>query len=234
METTPSKPDYSGNRLTLKDIGVSKEELEALKPPAPVVDMAAYRSKETAAKIDKRRSTQERNRNLKAAALVGVVLLGSAKLTYEAFKEKIHPAHRVVALNELDSGTNVELDDVKPGTQLEVSPLSYTITGGSRVREDSNTEANLVSADLSGKVLVRPIEVPDDSNPANGNWYVFYDANGQKFAINEQNVTGIADPNLASASDIEVTVDKTTNMGIIAHDKNNVSMQVATVVDTNS
>lgn len=239
METRPGNPDYSGNKLTLKDIGVSKDELEALKPNAPVVDINEYRSEENAKKINKNHDSRERTKKLKAGLLAAATLLGSAKLTYEAFREKIHPAHRVVSAGELDSADEIEIDSIKPGSELVVSPYSFTITGGNvrttpHVQPGLNEEPdeNLVqNADLTGKVITHPIEVADQTNSSNEKWYVFYDSDGQSFAINGQNVEHVADQNVTSSDDIRVTVDKTTNMGIIAHDKNNVTMQVATVVE---
>jgi hypothetical protein len=241
---TKSPNDYSGNRLELRDIGVSAEELEALKPkPDNVVDINDYRKAkeeliQPAAQPVEAKDTKERNKNVKVVLLAGATLLGSAKLTIEAFKEKIHPAAHVQSADELNTATTIEVEGIEPGTQLEVSPYSFTVTGGN-IRTSPHVEGggedpgdNLVqNTDLTGKVITHPIEVADDSNEKNGNWYVFFDSDGQKFAINEQNVQAIPDHTITNGDDIRVTVDKDTNMGIIAHDANNVSMQVATVVE---
>ncbi len=243
METR-NNSDYSGDRLTLGDIGVSKDdlqaELQAMKDelgPDNVVQMSDYRPTEPIVKSGKPRSTHERNKKIKAVVLAGATLLGSAKITYEMFRDKIHPVERIESAEELEAAKPVDIEDIKPGSELEVSPFSYTVTGGN-VRTSPQVEfndENLVQhTDLTGKIITHPIEVTDESNSTNGNWYVFYDGDGQKFAINEQNLDVIADPNIIETNDITVTVDKTTNMGIIAHDANNISMQVATVVEASS
>ncbi len=238
METR-SDQDYSGDRLTLSDIGVDKDdlqaELQAMKAqPDNVVQMSDYRSEDEKAVIAQQHNTHERNKKIKAAVLAGAALMGTAKLTYETFREKIHPAERITSLAEVDDAKPVEIDDIHSGDQLEVSPFSYTVTGGN-VRTSPQVgmdNENLVDhVDLSGKIITHPIEVADTSNSQNGNWFVFYDSDGQKFAINQQNLNVVADQSITNTQDISVTVDKTTNMGIIAHDSNNVSMQVATVVD---
>lgn len=238
METR-SNSDYNDDRLTLSDIGVDKEdlqaELEALKQtPDNVVQMSDYQPVEKQTSIDKQHSSTERNKKLKAIALAGAALLGTAKYGFEMFREKVHPVHRVVTAEELHSAEDVHIDDIQPGDELKVSPFSYTITGGN-VRTSPQVEINdenlVPNTDLSGKVITHPIEVADTSNSKNGYWFVFYDGDGQKFAINEQNLTAVADTTITNTQDMKVTVDKTTDMGIIAHDHNNVSMQVATVVD---
>lgn len=237
MEKRPSPSDYSGDMLTLRDIGIEAQTPvhESSKDLVPNNVVELRQTKE------EHKPDEKKKPKAKALILAGAALLGSAKLAQEAFSEKIHPAQRIVQISELDSANNVEVDDIKPGSSLEVSPFSYTITGGN-VRTSPGVQSagdeadvNLVQhTDLSGKVIAHPIEVADKANPSNGNWYVFFDSSGAKYAVNEQNVSAIADPNLTNSTDITVTVDRTTNMGIIAHDSNNISMQVATVVDTQS
>ncbi len=240
METRNTS-DYNGDRLTLSDIGVSKSdlqaELEAIKQtPDNVVQMSDYRPAEEQVEIEKKHSTTERKNKLKAVALAGAALLGTAKLGYEMFKEKVHPAERIVSTEALSTAKDVEITDIVPGDEIKVSPFSYTITGGN-VRTsagvDMNNE-NLVNIDLSGKVITHPIEVADVANAKNGDWFIFYDSDGQKFAVNEQNVAVVPDNNISETKDMTVTVDKTSNFGIIAHDGNNISMQVATVVEVKS
>ncbi len=234
-----SNPDFSGDRLTLSDIGVNKDdlqaELEALKPtPDNVIQMSDYRPAEDQANKEKTIAKTERKKKLKVIALSGAALLTTAKFTYENLREKIHPAERIVNMHELDTATDISIEDITPGDEITVSPFSYTITGGN-VRTSPQVmpgDENLVqNTDLSGKVITHPIESPDKSNSQNGNWFIFYDSDGEKFAINQQNLTVVPDSSVSSSAEIEVIIDKTTNMGIIAHDSNNVSMQVATVVD---
>lgn len=240
METRSSS-DFSGDRLTLSDIGVSNDDLQAelaamKQTPDNVVQMSDYRPVEDQTEIDKKHAIAERKKKVKAIALAGAALLGTAKFGYEMFREKVHPAERIVSAEALTTARDIEITDVAPGDEIEVSPFSYTITGGN-VRTspgvDINNE-NLVNTDLSGKVITHPIEVADLSNAKNGDWFVFYDSEGQKFAVNEQNVAVVPDNSITETRDITVTVDNTTNFGIIAHDGNNISMQVATVVEVKS
>lgn len=232
MEKTRS--EYSGDRLDLRDIGVTADELKALRPqPDNLVKINDYRSPEDARAID----SKERKKKVKAVLLAGATLIGSAKLAVEMFKEKIHPIAFIQSAEQLNDAVPVEIEDIKPGDELGVSPYSFTVTGGN-VRTSPHAESggaepddNLVKADLTGKVIAHPIEVADENNPANPDWYVFYDADGQKFAINGQNLEVVHGQNTIGTSTMHVMVDKVTNKGIIAHNNDN-TMQVAAVVDT--
>jgi hypothetical protein len=231
MEIRPKTPsEYSGERLTLKDIGVEPEKQPKLQDQELVADKVVRLR--TATQPTERTNSPERQKKIKAIVLAGATILAGTRLTQEALSDKVSEAPRIGSLNELDDAKPIVIDEIKPGEELNVSPYSFTITGGN-VRTSPQVEPedeNLIQhTDLFGDVITHPIKVTDSSNRANGNWYVFYDANGDKFAINEQNVDVIPEKN-ETIDHIEVVVDKTTNMGIIAHDEHNISMQVATVI----
>lgn len=241
MEKTRS--EYSGDRLDLRDIGVTAEELKALQPkPDNVVNINSYRTAKDLQSIDSTVEdaqtfySSERKKKIKAILLAGATLIGSAKLAVEMFREKIHPVSYIQSAEQLEDASIIDIEDIKPGDVIVVSPYSYTVTGGNvRTSPQADTannlrDENLVDADLTGKVLAHPIEVADKTNPSNANWFIFYDSEGQKFAINGQNLEVVHGQNTNSGRDLQVTIDRVTNRGIIAHDDTS-TMQVAVVVD---
>jgi len=243
-------PESRGNsssddsqRLTYKDLGV---ELAALKPKPDeqsdkkdnVVHLDDYRPQPDVASAQTEKKKHARNKKIKAVLLTGATLLAADKLIEDAMKSQISPAARIESASQLESLTLVEIDNITTGTPLEVSPYSYTITGGN-IRTSPHVESNggepdtnlVQHTDMTGKVITHPIEVADQTNSANGDWFVFYDASGKSFAVYGENLEVIPDKTVQANQDLQVTVDKTTSAGVIAHDKNNVTMQVATIID---
>lgn len=223
IESTRPHSDDS-QRLTFKDLGVSKSELEA---ENNVVNLDDYRNKKVELSSNEEFATDKKEKKNKlkpkAILLAGATMLGSYLMIQEAFSQKVAPIEVGTEKKQLD------IEDIKVGDTVEVSAYDYHVTGGN-VRTSPNVGdegENIVKADLSDKVLVKPIKVIDSANSANGNWYVFYDSEGSKFAINEQNV--VADNNSSNTPTESVTITETSSRGIIAHTPSGNTVMVAGV-----
>lgn len=172
------------------------------------------------------------------AIVVGVLaLIGSIGVARAGRGGEIDPVNPDRPDTEI-----IEAEGIKPGQPLEilndtvrVDTDKINVRTSPRVPDITIEQDNKASTPFRGQTLYieNPMVVGDESNPANGQWLGFVDVDGDSYYINasqEEVVSAQTKEPIDLRNTSTVTVDKTTNAGISALDKDNNTILVATAI----
>lgn len=131
---------------------------------------------------------------------------------------------------EFESGDNVTVL-TQPQFQFNTNDVSVR-TSPARIETSENEGDNEADTSIWGKgqniTVLHAVVREDERNPANGNWYGFIDADGKTYWVNAGALEE-AGVEISPATQ-DVTVESSTNRGIIAHNESGDEATIATAV----
>lgn len=131
---------------------------------------------------------------------------------------------------EFESGDNVTVL-TQPQFQFNTNDVSVR-TSPARIETSESEQDNEADTSIWGKgqniTVLHAVVREDERNPANGNWYGFIDADGKTYWVNA-NALEEAGVEVSPATQ-DVTVESSTNRGIIAHNESGDEATIATAV----